>query len=241
MLVLNTRATSQADALTQLLTKKGATVIHCPTLCIEPISLTTQHIMQAKSAQTWIFLSANAVSNSLPFLLNQITCQDIFKKNIFAVGPATAQQLLKYKISAALPQNFNSQGIIKLLSKNFHDTVAIFCVQHTQSPIKKSCIKKNIPIFEIACYKSYCPKVAPSITTERIDFIVSQSLESLKNLHHLLKIQIRKWQSDARLVVISHKMFTYAIKQGWNQAQILLATDPTNQAVVEKIINVQVQ
>lgn len=111
-----TRPSQQAKRLSQLITQAGGTVISFPLIEIAPLTNLSQfqHVIAHIAEYDWaIFISSNAVENSLPHLQTQGIPSTL---KFAAIGPTTAQSLQHFGIQNTLiPQGrFDSESLLAL-------------------------------------------------------------------------------------------------------------------------------
>lgn len=116
-----TRPTGQAKKLTQLIQDAGGTVIPFPLIEIAPLDDYTQfeQVISEVADYNWIlFISSNAVQNSLPKLLDKNIVKQAIPNTLkfAAIGPTTAQSLNDFGIKDVLiPEGrFDSESLLSL-------------------------------------------------------------------------------------------------------------------------------
>jgi uroporphyrinogen III methyltransferase/synthase len=116
-----TRSRKQASRLVELLNAAGARCLEVPTLEIAPpddpapVAAALQNI----SRYDWvIFTSANGVEAFLDRLFGQgKDARALGRTKIAAIGPATAQALQKYGLTAdVVPETFQAEGLLEALT-----------------------------------------------------------------------------------------------------------------------------
>jgi len=109
--VLVTRPAEQADALCLLLEARGARVQRLPLLTTEPARAAPallQRFDQHRSAEGWIFTSANAVRHA------RRLDPGAWPARLYAVGAATAAALAELGCSALIPpRTFSGEGLLE--------------------------------------------------------------------------------------------------------------------------------
>lgn len=218
--VLNTRPKAQAHALSSLLERQGAIVTELPMLNITPIETNgfkdfppLSHYQQA------IFISPNAVSyffNQLPPNAWPPTVKTI------AIGPGTADTLIKYHISIdTMPSEYNSQGLLALPTLNDVQGQAILLIKGIGglTLITDTLNARGASVTELPIYL----RDAPTINLKRIDdlwrrdaidMIVITSQEALDNLFLSFGIEKRTWLCSKLFLVLSTRLVKAATDYG---------------------------
>lgn len=116
-----TRPINQAKKLTQLIRDAGGNVISFPLIEITALDDYTafEQVIEDINAYDWIvFISSNAVENSMPRLIKQGIPNQL---KFAAIGPTTAQSLQTFGIAEVLiPQGrFDSESLLSL--QTMHD------------------------------------------------------------------------------------------------------------------------
>lgn len=232
--ILITRPQHQATALCKLITHAGGNAIALPTIAIE--SLTNQPNFQYISNKInaydiAIFVSANAVHSMMSYWPASFTSP------VVAIGPGTAAALTAHHIAIhAIPQHFSSEGILNLplLQQVQHKRIVIFCGENSRPFLRETLIKRGAVVDEAACYRRYSPVIHEEkrqwLIQQPINYIVSTSQESLKNLHLLFQ-NSSEWLYQIPLLVISPPMALLAQQLGFRQP-VIIADDATDGAIV---------
>lgn len=112
-----TRPIDQAKKLTQLIEAAGGTVTPFPLIEITALTDYTQfeQVIADIASYDWIlFISSNAVQNSMPRLIKQGIPKQL---QFAAIGPTTAQSLKKFGVQKVLIPNenrFDSESLLSL-------------------------------------------------------------------------------------------------------------------------------
>jgi len=112
--ILTTRAAAQSSGLRDGLTALRAKVVECPTIEIAPPedwAPVDRAIENLKSYNWVLFTSANAVER---FMKRVSAAGAKCSPAIAAVGPATAQRLAQWNLTASIvPQDFRAEGLLE--------------------------------------------------------------------------------------------------------------------------------
>ena len=233
MNILNTRPEHQSSHLIKLLEGMGATIAHLPVITIRP---TPFHTENTNHFDHLIFLSANAVNCFFDKVSHP------HHRSIICIGPATKKALEKFNIrNIILPVQFNSEGILALpLLQNINNqTIALICGENPKPLLQQTLQQRGAQIKLITCYRrvpaAYHMKIIfPELQSQKIDMIISASLESLTALTALFhKPEYHSWLHSKTLCVISEKMKAVATKSGFRS--VIIAENATDEAIVVAI------
>jgi len=231
--ILNTRPIDQAQNLTQSLQTLGIDVFHLPMIDIVPLSFSEPNLSEY---QHIIFQSQHAV---MYFAKMSVTH---FPASVIAIGPSTKQALQNVGISSVVcPDRFDSIGILALpiFKAVRHQKILIVCGEHPRLTVANTLQHRGALIQMIKCYRRLCPThnmsvIFPRLVQQKIDFIVSTSVDSLQNLLFCFRDH-RNWLLDKTLCVVSDAMRQFAQSYGFRS--ILKAKNATNEALREVIYN----
>ena len=118
MLLINTRPSDRATALTQALQKKGIAVIAMPLLTLTACPLTPHLAAQFQalaSAQVIVVVSPMAVRVGMDYVQQTgVSLQALQQVSWIAVGQTTADTLAEYGICSHIPDVETSEGMLEL-------------------------------------------------------------------------------------------------------------------------------
>jgi len=218
--VLNTRPSHQAASLSNVInTLEGATAIELPLLKI--ISMKKkywQELCPPKKPEMLIFISANAVENSIDYLKNY---WPIFP-TIVAIGPATKRALERHGVIVnIMPDDFNSASLIQhpLLHNIKHKTIILIKGCGGRQVLQDFIKHKEANLIELNVYKRTCPpeiknQIRKTWQNYEIDIILIYSIESLKNIISNAPSSIAIKIKNTPHFVISERVKEYALKIG---------------------------
>lgn len=189
-----------------------------PVFSIEPID---SH-MRSVTCHIGIFVSLNAVE----CFFNHAT---IHANHLLAVGDATELALKNkgYK-NIHLPEEYSSEGLLKmpLLQDLSGKSVTIVCGENTKTLLQETLTERGAHTIPVICYRRVpiqhnMKKIFPALEKNSIDSVVSASFESLEQLMLLFKKpKHRAWLLDKKLLVLTEKMRTEAIKLGFQKVEV---------------------
>lgn len=234
---LITRPSAQAISLSAKLKQLGANCVLLPTL-----SITSTPLTQLSAALTElpavidrvIFTSANAVYPVMPHWLRFTQV-----KQVYAIGPATAQALIPFAIVAQYPSapNFHSEGLLALLDLQTvnQEEIVIFSGQGGRDTLENTLQQRGAWVKKIAVYqRTLATPTQPLPNLADIDCIVSNSSESLCALMQLYRSHLSLLHTRT-LVVVSQKMATLAKELGFTHA-IIVAQNATDAAIIDALL-----
>ncbi|MYI73456.1 MAG: uroporphyrinogen-III C-methyltransferase [Candidatus Dadabacteria bacterium] len=117
-----TREKEASSEFSELLTSCGAKTIEFPTIAIKPIRNTKEQKLSVENLGNYdflVFTSVNGVTNYFEVLASHgKDSRELKGKKIIAIGEKTAEQLLKYNLSADyIPAVYTAEGIVSLAEK----------------------------------------------------------------------------------------------------------------------------
>ena len=109
--VMVTRADEQAAGLTQMLEARGAQVVLCPVIVIEPLPVQAGQVEDLEAFDWVIFTSANGVDRFFQ-ILGEAGREFPRRAKVAAIGPETAARLRQHHVEAALvPERFVAEAL----------------------------------------------------------------------------------------------------------------------------------
>lgn len=120
--IMVTREKEASSEFSELLASCGAKTIEFPTIAIKPVRGTEEQKLSVENLENYdflVFTSVNGVSNYFEVLASHgKDSRELKGKKIIAIGEKTAEQLLKYNLSADyMPAVYTAEGIISLAEK----------------------------------------------------------------------------------------------------------------------------
>lgn len=179
--VLVTRPADQADALLDLLKRRGWRATHRPAIRIEPLSLSEHNrrrLLDLDQYHAVIFVSTNAVR----FAVDAIAaCWPQWPTGVhwLAVGEATAEALREEGLDPVVPDHgFNSEALLTLpcLGNLTEKPVLIFSGDTGRSLLRDSLHERGAQVEVMPMYSRVC--AAFEWPAESIDALMVTSVES---------------------------------------------------------------
>ncbi len=227
--VLVTRPAQQANLLCQMIEAQGGEAVRFPV--IEIIEIPNKSaLLNAKSNDFAIFISANAVEKALPNFDLSPQCQ------VFAVGKRTAETLKTSGITAHCPPPpFNSEALLEMpeLQKAAiqNKQIVIFRGEGGRELLAKTLQQRGAIVNYVNVYRRIQPQNPTKINP--VDIITITSVQGLKHLLNMLKGQT--WVKNTPLVVISERIAIKAKKWGIN-APIFIAASASDEGLFNAVL-----
>lgn len=206
--ILVTRPAKQAEKLCQMIEEMGGIPIRFPTLEIAPPGISPS-FPDPQKVDIGIWTSTNAVLYSKLFLAEiPNTLQ------LAAVGKQTAQILEKYGKVLHPPQDFTSEGSLKMdiFQGVRNKKIAIFSGERGRQILFDTLQQRGANIQKIEVYQRIIPHFELSADLEKIDYIIASSGETLENL--FIMLDNAAWLRDKPLVVMSDRLADFARIRG---------------------------
>lgn len=219
-----TRPAAQAESLCMLLEQHGAEVLRLPLQRIEalPSSAALEHaLQQARSADQWIFTSANAVRHARGRL-------GAAPKPTIAVGPATAAALAAQgDESVTQPADeHNSEGVLALpqLQQVRGQQIALISGVGGRDMIEQTLRARGASVERIAVYRrvdvSYAPLQLETLLAP-VQAIVITNGEALQRLAAAMTGAARAALLEKQLVVPSRRVVEQASQLGFTVSPLI--------------------
>jgi uroporphyrinogen-III synthase len=206
--ILVTRPANQAEKLCKLIEENGGIPIRLPTLEIIPPKISPCFPNQ-EEIDIAIFTSVNAVLYSKIFLTEiKPTLQ------LAAVGKQTAQVLEKYGEILHPPQDFTSEGLLKmqLFQEVTNKRIALFSGVGGRETLFETLQQRGAVVQKIEVYQRIIPTLEIPSDLEKIDYIVASSGETLENL--FIMLGDAAWLRDKPWVLMSERLAKVAKTRG---------------------------
>lgn len=241
--VLVTRPQDQQASMVESLSSAGAAALSLPCLQINPVNnpvAAQTQLQQTDTADVVVFTSTNAVHHA-----HKLVGMPWFDPLplILATGPATAEQLLRYKMPVAeLPQKpYNSEALLNLptLRQKSLQKVAIVKGEGGREHLAQSLSKQGISVDLISVYKRSRPNYSRSTIDSLFlnsppDIVTITSNEALKNLVTIAGTTHQTLLLNLPLIVNSERCATLAKQLGF-QSQVIVAPLPGDVGQLEAV------
>lgn len=247
MTILVTRPTHQAKHLCDEIIKLNGTPILFPTIEIAPptdynsLQTAIHHLNKTDIA---IFISANAVSHSLPMIetywrqrINAMLPETL---KVAAMGPATVNALRNKDITVDIypEKQFNSEELLAHpeLQAIHNKTITLFCGEGGRELLTKTLIDRSAHVTHAIAYKRIKPTIKQLPKNIHLtNMIVCTSREGLQNLCALCDALDYQAIREMPLLVISTRMAELAQQLGFHHA-IRVAKKASDTAILDELI-----
>lgn len=243
--VLVTRPAHQADKLCRLIEAQGGTTIRFPVIEIlgprDPQALLTA-IDRLDEYDIAIFVSANAVSGTLPLIQDRRDWPAHVKR--VAIGRGSARMLERFGLPAhLLPEHtFNSESLLDLpqMQAVAGLRIIIFRGENGRELLADTLRERGAQVTYVAAYRRSAPQVDPGGLLQHwqqgeIQIVVITSNEGLQNLFDIVGELGQQWLYDTPLIVVSRRTQRRARELGFSHTP-LLAGEASDEAIVEALI-----
>lgn len=198
--ILVTRSRSQASKLSSLLSERGAQPVELPTIEIHPVpdpDELDQEILNLPDYDWVIFTSVNGVEAFWKRLRALgLDARQFARSGIAAIGPATAQALVKRGlVPDFIPEEYTSNGIVSGLAERKIDGCHILLPRADIAPkdLTDGLTQLGAEPLEITTYLTRLPektaseKIKKMLLDEKIDIVTFTSSSTVTNLLSILE------------------------------------------------------
>ena len=194
---LVTRTRTQASALSDTLTQRGAMPVELPTIEIQPLDDYTEldHALRSVGDYDWaVFSSVNAVDVVFGRMdALELDVRTLHSVNVAAIGPATARKLRGYGVIADfMPSSFVADAVVKEMDALGMDGKRVLLPQAeiARDTLRRGLAELGASVDSIAVYRTVTPKDSAErlrdILSDGIDIATFASSSSASNLVGLL-------------------------------------------------------
>ncbi len=243
--VLVTRPAAQAGPLCEQIEQQGGTAVRFPVLEIIPPA--DPQAVRAIGARLerfdWaFFVSANAVQMTLSVILAQRDWPPSLR--IAVIGKRSAEELQRFGLCADLvPEHrFDSEGLLAL--PQMQQVAGAHCVIFRggsgRSLLADTLRERGALVEYVEAYRRVRPSLDSGdlmarLRAGRIDIVLVNSVESLKNLVEMLGSSGKQLLVDLPLLVVSERLAKAARALGFRRPP-LVADSASDAAVVDALL-----
>ena len=105
-----------------------------------------EHLTKIESFDGIVFTSSSACKYGLRKIQDFMEIADI-KSSIFAIGPATKNELKEHGLESFMPEEFNSKGMFELLTKHGMKNILLVCGTNNENLLERH-FNKILPKLE---------------------------------------------------------------------------------------------
>lgn len=242
--VLVTRPAGQGDALCAALERAGFTAYSLPLLRLLPLPTLApaqqQLVADLDLFQHIIFVSTNAVKYGMSWIESRWPQLPV-GLSWYAVGEATARELLHFGITARTPgADMTSEGLLALpqLQELTGQRVLIIKGVGGRDTLAAELGRRGAQVEALACYRRAPPalppgEVAGKMAQWNIGLIMISSGEGLANLLALLTLEETTKFSDMTLLVPSERVAQIARTAGFSR--LIVAENASDSAMLSAL------
>lgn len=235
-----TRPINQAKKLTQLIQEAGGNVIPFPLIeitALDDYSAFEQVIADINSYDWILFISSNAVENSLP----RLNKQGIPKQLKFAaIGPTTAKSLQSFGINEALiPEGrFDSESLLSLPAMHDMQGKKVMIVRGIggRDVLANTLTERGAQVTFAECYQrinpqTNCQVLAQAYNDGKLHAIVVTSSEAMRYL--LAMAGESDWLKQITICVNHARVAEQPLEMG---LKVIIANAPGDEAMLDNLI-----
>ena len=216
-----TRPTNQAKKLTQLIEAAGGNVIPFPLIEIAALDDVTQfeQIITDINDYDWmLFISSNAVQNSMPRLIKQGIPKHL---KFAAIGPTTAETLKDFGIDEVLipKDRFDSESLLSLPAMQDMQGKRVMLVRGIggRDVLANTLTQRGAQVTFAECYQrinpqTNCDVLAQAFAKQQLQRIVVTSSEAMRYL--LTMAGDTEWLKQVTLCVNHSRVAEEPLKMG---------------------------
>ena len=233
--ILITRPIRQAERLAKSIETAGGKPIIFPTIEIQAIEDKTpllKIIQNLKDYDLVIFISANAVEQGMPYIVESNI--PLASLKFAAIGNATKKALESYNVKDVIApsERFDSEALLELseLQNVASKKIVIFRGETGRETLATKLRERGAHVDYAACYRRVIPSIdAQSLGTSwkngEINAVSTMSLESLSNLCDILDSSTRHLLFNTPVFVPHPRIASGAEKMGLLNLHITGTTD----------------
>lgn len=171
--IVVTRARAQASTLTAALQARGADVIECPTILIEPLSPNPEidaFIKNHAEYNDLVFTSVNGVDGFVASLVERGSDLRLLAgKRIVCIGPATADAFRARGIMPdAIPETYVAESLVPLFENRPPGRVAILRAEQARETLPESLRKIGYTVDVIPLYRTVYGKPDATVLVDAL-------------------------------------------------------------------------
>ncbi len=179
--IVVTRARAQASDLSKALRERGADVIECPTIKIEPLSPNPEFDAFLDRHETYadlVFTSVNGVEGFIAGVIERgLDLRILARKSIVCIGPATADAFrTRGIVPDAIPETYVAEALIPLFEGRKPGRVAILRAEQARETLPVALQELGYEVDVIPLYRTVYGK--PD-TTALIDALRSGVIDAV--------------------------------------------------------------
>lgn len=236
-----TRPINQAKKLTQLIQTAGGHVIPFPLIDIVPLDDYTafENVIEGVVSTDWIlFISSNAVQNSMPYLIKKGIPSTL---RFAAIGPTTAKELAGFGIENVLiPEGrFDSESLLSLPEMQNMQDKKIMIVRGVggRDVLANTLTSRAATVSFAECYQrtnpqTNCDSLTKAYAKHQLQSIIVTSSEAMR---HLLALASNAaWFHEITICVNHARVAEQPLAMG---LKVAVAKAPGDEAMMDLLLN----
>ena len=238
--IVVTRPAHQAEPLCQLLEEAGARPLRFPVLAILPvqdIQKVQAHLARLTEYDTAIFISANAVEQTLALLPSKDWPAQV---QIAAIGSATTRKLVSQGLTVAISptSDFTSEALLALpeLQQLQGRCILILRGENGREHLRENLMARGAQVDYLDVYRRVRADTDPQSLLKQwqngaIDAVMLTSAESLHQLQAIIGTLGQQLFRTTTLMVAHERIRELAQSQG-HSGTVVIAADATDNAML---------
>jgi len=238
--IVITRPVNQAKKLTQLIQTAGGNVIPFPLIEIAPLDDYTafERVIEKIDITDWIlFISSNAVQNSMPRLITKGIPSSL---RFAAIGPATSERLAHFGVSNVLIPNgrFDSESLLLLPEMHAVNGQRVMIVRGVggRDILANTLQSRGAKIIFAECYRrinpqTNCDALTKAYAKNQLQSIIVTSSEAMRYL--LALANSATWLKEVTVCVNHARIAEEALTMG---LKVIVASQPGDEAMMDLLL-----
>ncbi len=238
MLVLITRQKENAQEFAKILKKENIKNISFPVLDIETLTPTDANLDDLNKSTFLIFTS----QNSVVAFMDLFSKADLIGKRVAAIGAATKKALENFQIKVDISpkEDFTSEKLLEEITKfKLKDELIIIIKgKEGRSFLRDELSKKYTVLNDINIYERKIPKniyPADVSSLNKVSHICITSVDVLKNFSDIYTSLGLKVRGEV-FFIAGNKRIAEEIKKNFSNNKIIIAENPSNEAMLDIIL-----
>ena len=240
-----TRPLNQATKLTELIQKAGGHVISFPLIEIVPLDdyATFENVIANINDFYWLlFISSNAVQNSMPRLIKQGAPKTL---KFAAIGPTTAASLNAFgvkEVTIPIGNRFDSESLLSLPEMHDLQSKKVMVVRGIggRDVLANTLKNRGATVTFAECYQrtnpqSNCDILTKAYANHQLQSIIVTSSEAMRHLLDLT--HDATWLKNVTLCVNHARVAEQPLAMGLNT---IVAEAPGDAAMVDLLLNTHI-
>ena len=182
---------------------------------------------QIASYKNIIFTSQSAVEFGSK-ILNLENLSQVFKGEVYSIGPATSLKLQKKGINPIVAESYNSEGLLEVI-KDINDKSLLFCAKNSRGLLKDTLTKLDV----IDCYDLVFNKSELSKLNKSDEIILIYNFKTLEFLASSLSEEVL----NSKVFIVASKRILEQLRKSKDNIEslkIYIADKPSDLKMLNK-------